>query len=322
MKGQSRSALVTGATGFVGRHLVAWLLARGYQVAAISIPNDPLAAVLPDQVKFFPCDVRETAAVSRILAQVMPEVVFHLAGVVRGNDLSKLLSVNVLGTDSLLRATSRLTPAPRVVIPGSAAEYGLLDGRTPVDERAPLRPISAYGVSKAAQTLLGLSYAHRQKVPVVIGRVFNITGPGEPPTMLCGGMASQIAASEAGDHPLVLKVGNLSPTRDYVDVRDMVKALWLLALKGKPGEVYNICSGKAHRVEDVIRRLVALSSLSITLAPDPDRQRPSDIPHCVGDSSRLQRTTGWVPEISLDKSLGDTLAWWRLAHSRGPTTPL
>jgi GDP-4-dehydro-6-deoxy-D-mannose reductase len=315
-------ALVTGATGFVGRHLVALLQAQGVEVVALGLPDDPLRGVLPADMPFWGVDVRDTAVFTSILQQTNPDYLFHLAGLVRGRDLARLLDINVQGTETVLSATSQLPNPPRVVIPGSAAEYGLLRDDQPVTEQSPTQPLGAYGVSKVAQTLTGLGYAWRGQLEVVVGRVFNITGPGEPDLMLCGAMAAQIAAIERGEQPPVLSVGNLSPTRDYVDVRDMVQALWLLSQRGQSGEIYNIASGEAVVVETVVRQLASLARVAITLEPDPARQRPADVPHMVGSSAKLHAATGWQISHPLGQSLQDTLDWWRRVDERGLLTPL
>jgi GDP-4-dehydro-6-deoxy-D-mannose reductase len=329
--------LVTGATGFIGRHLVARLLWLGCGVTAVYKPDDPLRDVLPPGVSACACDLEDAAQVNALLAETQPALLFHLAGLVRGSDLRQLFVANVLLTDHILQAASRLPAPPRVIIPGSAAEVGLLDNAA-VESGAALRPLSVYGVSKAAQTLLAQCYSRQGKAPVVVGRIFNVTGPGEPATMLCGGMAAQIvaveaaqiaaveaaqtAAVEAADQPPTLRVGNLSPTRDYLDVRDVVVALWLLGRHGRAGGVHNICSGEERRVEDVVRSLAACSTWPIALEVDPERQRPSDIPRCVGIPDATLAALGWRPTIPLAQSLAETLAWWRLAYRNGPTTPL
>lgn len=240
-----------------------------------------------------------------------PDVVFHLAGLARGDDLSRMLAINVLGTENVLNAGSRLPTPPQVVIPGSAAEYGRQDEGRPLDEQSSLRPISVYGLSKTAQVLLAQSLAQRNQVPVVIGRVFNAIGPGEPDTMMSGSIAAQIAACEAGERSPVIRVGNLTPKRDFVDVRDIARALWMISMHGRSGEVYNICSGQARQIDDVVRQMVSLSTMPIVLVSDPDRQRPSDVPCSVGDPSRLHRATGWKPAVPFMQSLSDTLDWWR-----------
>ena len=305
--------LVTGATGFVGRHMVDLLLGHGYEVAAASVPGDPLLPALPPGVSRLAFDILDLEATTEALARLAPSVVFHLAGLARGGDLQRLLAVNVMGTECLLKAARALDQPATVVIPGSASEYGIFAAPEPVNEDAPLAPISAYGVSKAAQTLLGLSYARRGDVPVVVGRIFNITGPREPQAMLVGAMAGQVAAIERGRLPAVVSVGNLDPYRDYIDVRDAVQGLWLLSRYGESGRAYNLCSGTAIQVREVVRRVVALSNVPIRIEPDPDRQRPSDIPYCAGDPQRAESATGWQPQYSLDESLQAALAWWREA---------
>lgn len=318
---EQKRILVTGATGFVGRHLLAYLSTQACQVTVLCKPDDPLRCVLPPEARTGTADLADAPAVATFLEEVQPDLVFHLAGLVRGDNLQQLLAVNVLGTGHLLQAAANLPHPPRVVLPGSAAEVGQLDDPA-VGADTPLRPLSAYGVSKAAQVLLGQTYARQGRVPVVVGRIFNITGPGEPATMLCGGMAAQIAACEAEELPPLLHVGNLSPTRDYLDVRDAAVALWLLGWHGRPGAVHNICSGQEQRVADVVQQLVACASQPVTLVPDPARQRPSDIPRCVGVPDPWLAAAGWKPTIPLRHSLADTLAWWRAAHHLGPTAPI
>ena len=310
------TVLVTGATGFVGQHLLAWLMAQGYTVVAHSIPGDPLAATLPLSVRYVARDVTDAEAVRQMVEETAPSAIFHLAGLVQSDNVQRLFTINVLGTDAVLRAARSLPSPPTVVIPGSASEYGVLNNWEFISEDTPLRPISAYGVSKVAQTLTALGYAWRGEAPVVVGRIFNIAGPGEPDKMLGGAMASQIAAIEAGDRPPVLRVGNLTPYRDYVDIRDAVRALGMLWGKGKSGQVYNICSGKPVQVQHVVDTLVGLARCPITVEPDPDRQRPSDIPFCAGDPARIRDAIGWTPAYTLKRTLADTLDGWRAAYGR------
>jgi len=310
------TVLVTGATGFIGQHMLAWLMAQGYTVVAHSIPGDPLAAMLPGTVRYVALNVTDAEAVRQMVEEIAPSAIFHLAGLVQSHDVQRLFSINVLGTEAVLRAAHSLESPPTVVIPGSASEYGVLDNGVLISEETLLKPISAYGVSKVAQTLIGLSYAWRGEVPVVVGRIFNITGPGEPDKMLGGAMASQIAAIEAGDRPPVLRVGNLTPYRDYVDIRDAVRALGMLWHKGQAGQVYNICSGQPVQVQHVVDTLVSLAHCAITVEPDPDRQRPSDIPFCAGDPAHIRDAIGWTPTYTLRRTLADTLDGWRTAYIR------
>jgi GDP-4-dehydro-6-deoxy-D-mannose reductase len=261
-------------------------------------------------------DVTDAEAIRQMVEETAPNAIFHLAGLVQSHDFQRLLTINVQGTDAVLRAARSLSSPPTVVIPGSASEYGVLNNEAFITEYTPLKPISVYGVSKVAQTLTGLGYAWRGEVPVIIGRIFNITGPGEPDKMLGGAMASQIAAIEAGDNPPVLRVGNLTPYRDYVDIRDAVRALGMLWHKGKSGQVYNICSGKPVQVQYIVDTLVGLARCPIAVEPDPNRQRPSDIPFCAGSPTRIHDAIGWTPEYTLKRTLTDTLDGWRSAYAR------
>jgi GDP-4-dehydro-6-deoxy-D-mannose reductase len=261
--------------------------------------------------------VTHAGEIAAVVQACQPQRIFHLAGLVRGTELAALWRVNVQGTANLLDAARQLASPPRLVIPGSAAEYGLLADEQPVTETALTRPLNPYGVSKVAQTLLALGYAWRGELPVVVGRVFNITGPAEPAAMLGGAMAAQIAAIERGEQAPVLSVGNLAPTRDYIDIRDMVQALWLLSERGTAGEIYNICSGQAVQVAAVVAQLADLGRVPITIQPDPARQRPSDIPHCVGNPAKLHAATGWQPTFGLTNSLADLLDWWRGEGRKG-----
>jgi len=307
------TVLVTGATGFVGQHLLAWLLQEGCTVVAHSVPGDPLAATLPTAARYVARDVTDAEAVRKMIIETTPGVIFHLAGLVQSYDVQRLFAINVLGTDTVLRAARSLPTPPTVIIPGSAAEYGLLKTGEFITEATPLRPISAYGVSKVAQTLTGLGYAWRGEVPVIVGRIFNVTGPGESDKMLGGAIASQIAAIEAGNNPPVVRVGNLTPYRDYVDIRDAVRALGLLWRKGQAGQVYNICSGQPVQIQHIVDTLVELARCPITVEPDAERQRPSDIPFCAGDPTRIRAEVGWTPDYPLAQTLRDMLNGWRRA---------
>jgi GDP-4-dehydro-6-deoxy-D-mannose reductase len=311
MAASSARVLVTGGTGFVGQHLTAWLVDQGCRISVASIPGDPLLARLPEGVLGVAFDIRDEEAVGDQLTELQPDVIFHLAALFRGNDLSAMLSVNAVGTDTLLRSARSQPVPPVVVIPGSAAEYGAPTAREAFVEDSPLRPISSYGIGKVAQTLTGLGYARRGEVPVIIGRIFNMSGPGEPSSMLCGAIASQIAGFEASGESGVLRVGNLSPYRDYLDIRDVVRALGVLWQEGIAGEIYNISSGTARQVQQVVHKLATFSRVPVSIEPDPARQRPSDVPFCCGDATKLRTQTSWAPQYTLDETLAATLDYWR-----------
>jgi GDP-4-dehydro-6-deoxy-D-mannose reductase len=195
---------------------------------------------------------------------------------------------------------------------GSAEEYGPVGPEEmPIREDAPLRPASPYAVSKVAQGALALLYGPAGGLRVVLARPFHHTGPGRGEAFAESSFARQIAEIEAGRQPPVLKVGNLEAVRDFADVRDVVRAYWMLLEKGAAGAAYNVCTGRGRRIRDLLDRLLAASSARVEVRVDPERLRPSDVPAQVGDPSRLRAATGWEPRIPLERTLLDLLDDWR-----------
>jgi GDP-4-dehydro-6-deoxy-D-mannose reductase len=212
----------------------------------------------------------------------------------------------------LLEAVRTHCPEARVVVVGSSSQYGLVrPEELPIRETQPLRPVNPYGVSKAAQDLVAQQYALTYRLAVVRPITFNYTGPGQPPAAAVPAFAQQIAEIEAGRRPPVLQVGNLEAERDILDVRDVVRAYVLLAEKGTPGEAYNVCAGRAYRMQWILDTLLEMSPASIEVVQDPARMRPSDVPVQVGDASRLRQATGWQPQIGMEQTLADVLWFWR-----------
>jgi GDP-4-dehydro-6-deoxy-D-mannose reductase len=198
------------------------------------------------------------------------------------------------------------------LVVGSGEEYGLVSPEDlPIDEDTPLRPLSAYAISKVAQDLLGLQYYLTHKLPIVRVRPFNHIGPRQRLGFVAPDFASQIAAAELGLRPPVIEVGNLDTRRDFSDVRDVVRAYVSLITCGELGQVYNVGSGRSHAVQDVLDILVAKSKVPIEVQSDPQRMRPSDVPEAVSDVTRIREHTGWRAEIPFERSLDDILAYWR-----------
>ena len=218
---------------------------------------------------------------------------------------------NLMGTLHLLEGV-RALPAgerPVVVAVGSCEEYGpIQDTSRPVTEETPCLPISPYGVSKAAQTQLCRQYALSWNLPVVTTRSFSHTGPGHDPRFAFPSFAAQIAAAEAGQGPAEISTGDLSAVRDFLDVRDVVRAYILLQQRGRHGEAYNVCSGKPLTMSEGLEILVGVARRPMTVIQDSDRLRPSDIPWMVGDSGKLRRDTGWTPERKFQETLLELLA--------------
>jgi GDP-4-dehydro-6-deoxy-D-mannose reductase len=245
-----------------------------------------------------------------------PDRVYHLAAQSSPHDSwrdpATTLRTNILGLAHLLEALRREAPRARVLVVGSAEEYGQVPlERQPIAEDSELRPASPYAVSKVSQGFLALQYALGHGMALVRTRTFNHTGPGRGDGFAESSFARQIAEIEAGSRPPEIRVGNLEAVRDFSDVRDVVEAYAQLLEAGLPGEVYNVCSGRGVRIREVLDRLLALSEARIEVRVDPGRLRPADTPSLVGDPGRLRRATGWEPRVPLEQTLRDLLDDWR-----------
>ena len=308
---QPGTTLVTGATGFAGSHLldkladhapvIAWHRPKGQ-------PPDPNR-----HLDWRAVDLLDAAEVGRAIDDASPVQVFHIAGApqVASSFRSSVehLETNVLGTHNLLDAIRRAGRPCRVLVVSSALVYQASD--EPIDENAPMIPATPYGFSKLGQDRLAERAWREDGLDIVIARPFNHAGPRQTTDYVTSAFARQIAEIERGLAPAVLRVGNLESRRDITDVRDTVRAYRLLVRHGQPGRPYNVCSGVAHRVQDLLDALMRLSTASIRVEVDADRLRPSDNPIMMGDRSRIAAETGWEPAISIDRTLGDLLDYWR-----------
>ncbi len=311
--GDVRRVLITGATGFVGTYLVAHL--------AEAYPDWQMTGTTrhdthPD-ARFVPCDLCDAGAVASLVERMKPEMVVHLAG--QSNvpaslkDPETTLTNNILGTLHLLDACRVHAPHTRLLMVSSSEVYGPAPPEAqPLHEDRPLHPINPYAVSKAAQEMLALQYTHSYNLDVVVARPFNHIGPGQTDRFVVSAFARQIVAVERGERHAV-SVGNLDAARDFTDVRDVVRAYAMLLERGERGGIYNIGQGTAVPIGDLLDMLCRLSHAEIPIERDPARLRPSDAPVMMGDTTRLRQATGWQPEIPLNQSLHEILAWWRAA---------
>ena len=312
------SPLVTGATGFAGSHLVAHLLDSTPHVAAWSNPNGRPADDAPDpRVHWRAVDLLDRDAVARALDELRPSAIYHCAGSphVGGSwsDPARALRVNALGTHTLLEGARQAGVVCPVLVTGSAMVYR--DSPDRIDENHPIGPSSPYAVSKLAQEMVAARVSH---LPVFLTRPFNHAGPRQDSSFVTSSFARQIAEIEAGAREPVLRVGNLASQRDITDVRDVARAYRLIVERGRPGRHYNICSGTAYRIVDLLDALVGMAHAGIRVEPDPARLRPSDNPIILGDHTRLTADTGWTPEIPIEQTLRDLLDYWR---SQARTAP-
>jgi GDP-4-dehydro-6-deoxy-D-mannose reductase len=308
--------LVTGAAGFAGSHLLDRLVQSHEGVLAWSNPGSGREHHARG-VHWQAVDLVDLVSIERALSASRPSVIFHCAGVPQvaesWSQADRALRVNAYGTHLLLEAVHRSGLKCPVLVVGSALVYR--PSTTPLREEDPLGPRDPYGVSKLAQEMVAL----RASTPVFIARPFNHAGPRQPSSFVTSSFARQIAGIEAGLTEPVLRVGNLDARRDVTDVRDIVRGYETLAAQGTPGVPYNLCSGHAYRVGDLLDRLLKMSSVEVRVEQDPARLRPSDNPLVQGDAARIAADTGWRAEISIEQTLSDLLDWWRaqLAEAHG-----
>jgi GDP-4-dehydro-6-deoxy-D-mannose reductase len=318
--------LISGIAGFAGSHLADHLLAEdGPEVHGVVRPQSPTPNIahLCERLTLHPADLRDYPAVRRVLAAVRPERVYHLAArasvAASWRDPERTLVDNIVMQLNLLRALGELDLAPRVLVVGSADEYGLVPpAELPVSEATPLRPLNPYAVSKIAQDYLGAQYHLARGLHVVRVRPFNHLGPRQGPGFVAPDFASQIARIEAGRAEPVIRVGNLSARRDFTDVRDVARAYRLALERGEAGAVYNIGSARSHAIQEILDGLLALSPARVRVEEDPARIRPSDTPEIVCDARLFHEATGWRPRRTLEESLRDVLDEWREIVRREP----
>lgn len=310
-------ALITGIGGFAGSHLADFLLTEtGWQINGCVLNECDTPAFLQDRISCHIVDLCDAEAVRRMLDEVAPGVIFHLAALARVDNSWRtpwpVLQNNIQGQLNLLQALLDLGATPRMLIVGSNEEYGLVRAEElPLTEDTPLRPNSPYGVSKVAQDMLGLQYFLSHQLPLIRVRPFNHIGPRQASGFVAPDFALQIAQAEVGERPPRITVGNLKVQRDFTDVRDMVRAYYLAITLGVPGDVYNIGSGQSHSISELLEVLLSYSRVDITVETDPERLRPSDVPVVRCDASKFRGLTGWEPTIPFESSLRDVLDYWR-----------
>ena len=312
-----KRCLITGVSGFLGSHLAEFLLQEGWDVAGTVRRDSRDLTGIRDSLGLFSCDILDRKAMKAALTSVRPDVIFHLAAQsspsLSWKDPETTFTVNIQGTLSLLEAIRHTGLTPLVLVASSSAVYGVSSPEEiPIDEARPLRPLSPYGVSKAAVELLANMYHSAYAMKIIRVRPFLIVGARKTGDA-CSDFARGIVEIERGERRC-LKVGTLEAVRDFLDVRDGVAALSLLAEKGQPGEAYNLCSGVGRKVGEILDALVSMAAISVPVERDPARSRLSDEPVMVGDNAKL-RALGWEPRIPTRKSLEDILTYWRCAQS-------
>ncbi len=297
---------ITGISGFVGGHLTQELERLGWEISGLDVHA-------PATMKtFYQADIGDRDVLRKALRERKPEVIFHLAGAVKSTNPEEFYRTYVLGTVVLLNAVLESGSRPVVLIAGSSAVYGPGYGQKPITEQYKPRPMTHYAASKLAQESVALRYYNADHLPVVCVRTFNLLGPGLSPELACSAFAKQIAEAELSGQPSTVLTGDLSAQRDFVDVRDAVRAYVHLVEKAQSGQVYNVASGRAVSIRECLDFLRKQSKVPIDTRLDPARVQKNDVPIQIGSIGRIAAQTGWKPEISIERSLLDLLNDWRI----------
>ena len=308
-------ALIIGAAGFVGSYLIQHLTAAyDWEIHATKLPNENLSAA---DIYVHDLNIMRPDEIQRLLSEARPDYIFHLAAqssvALSWKNPQLTVDINIKGTLNNLDSIRSLADySPRILLIGSGEEYGyILPDETPVNEAVAPRPGNIYAATKACQNMLGSIYSRAYGLQLIMVRAFNHIGPNQAPIFVASDFCKQVAEIESGKKEPILHVGNLSAKRDFTDVRDVVRAYGLLIQKGKPGETYNIGSGRAISIQQLLDTILSLSTSKILVSTDPARLRPSDIPIIEADIAKLQSAINWQPEIALDQTLFETLNYWR-----------
>ncbi len=308
-----KKALIIGGAGFVGGYLIRQLKKDGCQIAVTKMPQESIPG---DGFEVLDLDILDGPAVKELLEQVRPDYIFHLAAqssvYLSWKNPGLTIDVNVKGSVNVLDAVRALSYRPRILLIGSGEEYGhILPGETPISEQNMVRPGNIYAATKVCQNLIGKIYADAYGMEILSVRAFNHIGPTQAPVFVVADFCRQAAEIEAGKREPVIRVGNLGAKRDFTDVRDVVRAYSLLMRYGTPGETYNVGSGRAVEIREILDRILALTKADIAVEVDPEKLRPVDVPIIEADTSKLVSCTGWSREIPLEQTLQETLDYWR-----------
>lgn len=312
-----KTAFVTGSEGFIGSHLVDFLHARGWHVIGSYLAEGGAPFPAKSNVRFVQCDLRNGQRVSQLLNEYQPSHVFHLGAqslpMVSWADPVRTFESNIMGSLNLFEAVRHMGKHPVVVPACSSAEYGYVPpSRIPVTENEPLHPLHPYGISKVCLDLLAREYFLDYRIPAVSLRLFNTTGPGKT-NDAPSDFVRQLVRIKKGLQPPVIEVGNLTPRRAFLDVRDTVRGFYLAALKGAPGEAYNLCATSTQEIGTMLRTAIRLSGVKPKIQMSSRLIRPSDEKIIFGNTSKFRKETGWRPLHSIEETISSMLAYWENA---------
>ncbi|MBI2031337.1 MAG: GDP-mannose 4,6-dehydratase [Candidatus Levybacteria bacterium] len=315
-----KKVLITGASGFAGSFLIEHLLLnKSFQISGTFLLEKSLKNLIhvKNKINLIHLDLIDAEKVRTMIEKLRPDFIFHLAAhpspMASFENPGETMMNNIKAQINILEAVKTLEFwKSRILVVSSAEIYGLVSpDDLPIDEKTELKPTSPYSVSKITQDFLGLQYYLAHKLKIVRVRPFNHIGPKQSPSFVVSAFAKKIAEIEKNNSEPVMSVGNLESMRDFTDVRDMIRAYVLAIEKGEAGDVYNIGSGQAYKISDILDQLISLSSKKIRVNVDEKLLRPIDIPELRCDAGKFQKLTGWKPEIPLEKTLEDTLDYWR-----------
>ena len=307
-------ALIIGGAGFVGQHLINHIKEQtDWQIYVTKIPSEKLEI---NGVTILDLDILNMGEINQLLQQVQPDYIFHLAAqssvAYSWKNPGLTIDVNIKGTVNVLDAVRFLSNKPRVLLIGSGEEYGYIqEDEVPIKETNATRPGNVYAATKVAQNNIGTIYAKAYQMDIVMVRAFNHIGPNQEPMFVVADFCKQVVDIEFGLKEPTLKVGNLNAKRDFTDVRDVVRAYVLLVQKGVSGEIYNVGSGYALEINQILQKIISLSKTSIKIEVDAQRIRPSDIPIIEADTAKIYECIQWSPLIPIEQTLEETLDYWR-----------
>ncbi len=309
-----KKVLVIGAAGFVGPYLIRQIKGScGWEVYATKMPGEEVPV---EGISVYDLDLLKEGAASELLQKIRPDYIFHLAAqssvALSWKKPDLTVDVNIKGSLHVLDAVRELDYSPRILLIGSGEEYGHVgEEDIPISEDTLPRPGNLYAATKACQNMIGKIYQEAYDLDIMSVRAFNHIGPNQTPTFVVADFCRQVAEIEKGLKEPVMHVGNLSARRDFTDVRDVVRAYVDIMEKGSAGETYNVGSGRAIAIKDILDKILSLSDADIKVETDPSRFRPVDVPVIEADISKLKACTGWEPAIPLEQTLTDTLEYWR-----------
>jgi len=309
-----QTAVVTGAEGFIGSHLVKFLQSKGWNVVGSYVQRSPITFPKLPNLQFVQCDLRNGQRVTQLISRYQPTHIFHLGAqslpTVSWADPVMTFESNVMGSLYLLEAARHAKRRPVIVSACSSAEYGNVpESAIPVKEEQPLKPLHPYGISKVCLDLLAREYFLDYGLPTVNIRLFNTTGPGKT-SDAPSDFVRQLVRIKKGLQSPIIEVGNLKPRRAFLDVSDTVRGFYLAAMKGKRGESYNLCAARTYRIQEVLQTAIRLSGVKAEIRPVASLMRPSDEKIIFGSTHKIRKDTGWKPLNSVEQTLGSMLAYW------------